>query len=47
MESAIRLKLGKKIKELRIKRKLTQEGLSEASGIDYTYSVLKERTRLL
>lgn len=37
MESTIRLKLGKRIKELRIKRKLTQEELSEASGIDYKY----------
>ena len=37
MENAIRLKLGKKIKELRKKRKYTQEELSEIADIDYKY----------
>ena len=33
----IQLRLGKKIRELRNKRGLTQEKLSETSGIDYKY----------
>jgi len=33
----IRLKLGKKIKELRVKRGYTQEKLSEVAMIDYKY----------
>jgi len=37
MELNIRLKLGKKIKELREKRGFTQEKLSEITGIDYKY----------
>lgn len=37
MNGNIRLKLGKKIRELRNKRGLTQEKLSETSGVDYKY----------
>lgn len=37
MDANIRLKLGKKIKELRIKRDYTQEKLSAAAAIDYKY----------
>lgn len=33
----INIKLGKRLRELRKKHKLTQEGLSEASGLDYKY----------
>jgi transcriptional regulator with XRE-family HTH domain len=37
MDTAIRLKLAKKVKLLRKRLGLTQEKLSEASGIDYKY----------
>ncbi len=37
MDTSIRLKFGKKIQELRQKRGLTQEELSEIAGIDYKY----------
>ncbi len=37
METNIRLKLGKRIKELRKKCGYTQDKLSELSGIDYKY----------
>lgn len=37
MKTDIRLKLGKKIKELRNKKKLTQEELAFETGIDYKY----------
>lgn len=37
METNIRLKLGKKIKESRIKRGYTQEKFSEVANIDYKY----------
>jgi transcriptional regulator with XRE-family HTH domain len=37
MENIIRLKLGKRIKELRKKRDYTQDKLSEVTGIDYKY----------
>ena len=37
MEYTIRLKLGKKIKELRQKCGYTQEKLSEVANIDYKY----------
>lgn len=37
MENTIRLKLGRKIRQLRKKGGLTQEGLSEISEIDYKY----------
>jgi len=37
MESSIRIKLGKRIRELRKKRGYTQEKLSEAVNIDYKY----------
>ena len=37
MEISIRLKLGKRIKELRKKHNLTQEGLSDLANIDYKY----------
>lgn len=37
MELSIRLKFGKRLRELRNKRKLTQDKLSELAGIDYKY----------
>ncbi len=37
MDTAIRLKLAKKVKQLRKRLGLTQEKLSEVSGIDYKY----------
>ncbi|MBU1122360.1 MAG: helix-turn-helix domain-containing protein [Candidatus Omnitrophica bacterium] len=37
MEKSIKLLLGKKIKEIRQKNKLTQERLSEMADIDYKY----------
>ncbi|MFA5388739.1 MAG: helix-turn-helix transcriptional regulator [Candidatus Omnitrophota bacterium] len=37
MEYAIRIKLGKKIRELREKYSYTQEELSEKADIDYKY----------
>lgn len=37
MEKNIRLKLGKRIKELRKKRGYTQEKFSEIANIDYKY----------
>ena len=37
MNTTIRLKLGKRIKELRIKRGYTQEKLSETANNDYKY----------
>ena len=37
METNIKLKLGKKIKELRVKRGYTQEKFSEIAMIDYKY----------
>jgi len=37
MDDSIRLKLGKRLKELRKKRGFTQEQLSEKTGIDYKY----------
>jgi len=33
----INIRFGKHLRELRRGRKLTQEGLSEASGLDYKY----------
>jgi transcriptional regulator with XRE-family HTH domain len=33
----INIRFGKHLRELRKKYKLTQEGLSEASGLDYKY----------
>jgi transcriptional regulator with XRE-family HTH domain len=33
----INTRFGKRLRELRKKHKLTQEGLSEASGLDYKY----------
>lgn len=36
MES-INISFGNRLKQLRKKNKLTQEGLSEASGLDYKY----------
>lgn len=33
----INIRLSKRLRELRKKHKLTQEGLSEASGLDYKY----------
>jgi len=37
MYTTIRLKLGKRIKELRMQRGYTQEKLSETANIDYKY----------
>lgn len=37
METNIRLKLGRRIKELRIKCGFTQEKLAEEASIDYKY----------
>jgi len=37
MEENIRLKIGKRIKELRKKREMTQDKLSELANIDYKY----------
>jgi transcriptional regulator with XRE-family HTH domain len=37
MELSIRLKFGNRLKELRKKRSLTQEKLSELAEIDYKY----------
>ncbi|MBU1122715.1 MAG: helix-turn-helix domain-containing protein [Candidatus Omnitrophica bacterium] len=37
MKKSIKLLLGKKIKEIRQKNKLTQERLSEMADIDYKY----------
>ncbi len=37
METNIRLRIGDRIKELRKKRGMTQEKLSEAAVIDYKY----------
>ncbi len=37
MRISIRLKLGKRIRELRNKRSYTQEKLSELANIDYKY----------
>lgn len=37
METNIKLKLGKKIKELRTKKGMTQEELAGAAEIDYKY----------
>ncbi|MCX5709680.1 MAG: helix-turn-helix transcriptional regulator [Candidatus Omnitrophica bacterium] len=42
MDTDIRLKLAGKLRELRKKRGLTQEKLSEASGIDYKHIQLLE-----
>ena len=46
MNTTIRLKLGKRIKELRIKRGYTQEKLSETANIDYKYmQKIEEKNR--
>jgi len=37
MDTTIRLSVGKKIRELRKKRELTQEKLAEIADIDYKY----------
>ena len=37
MEVNVRLRLGKRIKELRKKRRFTQEKFSELANIDYKY----------
>ncbi len=37
METTARLKLGKKLKELRLKKGITQEELAAKAGIDYKY----------
>jgi len=37
MEKSIRLKFGNNLRELREKRKLTQDKLAELAGIDYKY----------
>ncbi|MDD5269769.1 MAG: helix-turn-helix transcriptional regulator [Candidatus Omnitrophica bacterium] len=33
----INIRFGKRLRELRKKKKLTQEGLAQASGLDYKY----------
>jgi len=45
MEKDIRIKLAKKIKELRKRKGLTQERLSELSGIDYKHIQLLESNK--
>jgi len=42
MDTDIRIKLAKRIRELRKKKGLTQEKLSELSGIDYKHIQLLE-----
>jgi len=42
MEMDIRLKLARKIRELRQRKELTQEQLSELSGVDYKHIQLLE-----
>lgn len=42
MNTAIRLKLGKKIRQLREKHGMTQEELAESSGVDYKHVQLLE-----
>lgn len=42
METDIRARLSKRLKELRNKHKITQEKLSELSGIDYKHIQLLE-----
>lgn len=37
MNIDIKLKIGKRIKELRAKKKMTQEQLADAASIDYKY----------
>ncbi len=37
MNADIKIKLGKRIKELRAKKKITQEELAGTAGIDYKY----------
>ena len=37
MSISVRIKLGQKIRRLRIERKLTQDRLAELTGIDYKY----------
>lgn len=37
MEISIRLRVGKKIRDLRKRQELTQEKLAELTGIDYKY----------
>jgi transcriptional regulator with XRE-family HTH domain len=37
MDISLRLKLGKRIKQLRLKHGLTQQKLSEIANIDYKY----------
>ncbi|MFC1667652.1 helix-turn-helix domain-containing protein [Candidatus Omnitrophota bacterium] len=45
MDTAIRLKLARKIRGLRKKKGLTQERLSELSGIDYKHIQLLESNK--
>jgi transcriptional regulator with XRE-family HTH domain len=42
MEIDIRLKLAKRLKDLRKRKKITQERLAELSGIDYKHIQLLE-----
>ena len=37
MKTSIQVQIGKKIRELRTKLGMTQEGLAEITGIDYKY----------
>jgi len=45
MKTAIRLKLAKRLRELRKRKGLTQEQLSELSGIDYKHIQLLESNK--
>jgi transcriptional regulator with XRE-family HTH domain len=45
MDTAIRLKLAKRIRELRKRERMTQEQLSELSGIDYKHIQLLESNK--
>lgn len=45
MEINIRLKLGRRLRELRKNRKITQERLAELSNIDYKHIQLLESSK--
>ncbi|HBZ35951.1 MAG TPA: XRE family transcriptional regulator [Rikenellaceae bacterium] len=45
MNTAIRLKLAKRLRELRKRKSLTQEQLSELSGVDYKHIQLLESNK--
>ena len=45
MDTAIRLRLAKRIRELRKRKGLTQEQLSELAGVDYKHIQLLESNK--